>query len=105
MYLTNSRLVSCAFLHIFKIMLCFYLMNVLISLLIKEVVPPPDKLSINLLQVMLRPLLSYDNLHLKIVKMFFMSPIRIKKPVHYNHYLNFAPGCGAEVNLRFEAGI
>lgn len=37
-----------------------------------------------------------------------MSPIIIKIIVviaHNNHFLNFSPGWGAKVNLRFEAGI
>lgn len=36
-----------------------------------------------------------------------MSPIIkiIVIIVRYNHFLNFAPGWGTEVNLRFEAGI
>lgn len=51
---------------------------------------------------MLRPFLSYGNLHLKNTE---NTCYESYKTVHYNHYLNFAPGCEAEVNLRFEAGL
>lgn len=58
-------------------MLVLYLMNLLISLLTKLLYidysekVPPDKLRTNLLQITLRPLLSYGNLHLKDTKNYF----------------------------------
>jgi len=89
-------------------------MNLLISLLTKLLYTDfsdkvsPDKLRINLLQIMQRPLLSCGNFHLNDTKNAFNESHNNKNNSNNSTLPSLSEsssGWGTELNWRFEAGI